>query len=181
MERVVFIWWKKVSLSIPEERDLEIMYRWINNINISQYLAPIRTISLNAEKEYLEKQMEHWKHFFVITENENQWVIGGIGFHDFDERARRAEIWISLYKEEFLWRWFGTEAMSLIQKYAFEYIGLHKLTLKLFWFNKRAYASYIKSWFQEVGRLKDHVYTLWWYHDEIIMEIMRSEYEKIKR
>ncbi len=178
MERVVFVPGERVSLVIPEKQDLEIMYRWINNINIIKYLQPVRHNTRETEEKFLNEKLEQADKFFVIMINETKEIIGSIWFNEFDAISRNGIIWISLYDETKMWKWYGTEAMKLFLKYAFEYIGTHKVKLSVFSTNSRAIASYKKCWFKEVWVLKEDVYVMWKYEDHVMMEIMKYDYEK---
>lgn len=177
MDRVVFIYWEKVSLVVPESEDVDVMYRGINNINISKYVWSIAFHTLESEMDYLDREMKPDAHFLVIMHNKSEEIIWGIRFDKMDQFARIAEVWIAIYDEDMLWKWYGTEAMKLMLKYGFEYLWLHKVKLQLLANNPRAQKSYEKAWFSVVGRLKQDTYRMWEYVDVIIMEILRSEYK----
>ncbi len=178
MERIIFVPWERVSLVIPEKQDLEIMYRWINNINIIKYLQPVRHNTRETEEKFLNEKLEQADKFFVIMINETKEIIGSIWFNEYDVISRNGVIWISLYDETKMWKWYGTESMQLFLKYAFEYIGVHKVKLQVFASNARAIASYKKCWLREVWIFQEEVYVMGKYEDSIAMEMMRSDYEK---
>ncbi len=178
MERVVFVPGERVSLVIPEKQDLEVMYKGINNINIIKYLQPIRHNTRETEEKFLNDKIEKADKFFVIMQNDTQEIIGSVGFNEFDDISRNWLIWICLYDENKLWKWYGSEAMKLFLKYAFEYIGYNKVKLQVFSNNPRAIASYKKCWFKEVGVFKEEVYIMWKYEHSIAMEMMRNEWEE---
>lgn len=177
MERIIFVPGEKVSLVIPEKQDLEVMYKAINNINIIKYLQPIRHNTRETEEKFLNDKLEQADKFFVIMLNDTKEIIGSIWFNEYDVISRNGVIWISLYDETKMWKWYGSEAMKLFLKYAFEYIWVQKVKLNVFSNNERAIISYQKSWFREVWVFKEETYIMWKYQDSIAMEMLRSEYE----
>lgn len=99
MERIVFISWENVSLVTPEKEDLEVMYRWINNVNISKFLWPIKYYTKVQEEKFLDSVL-NWEHkLFVIMENETKEIIGWIWFNEFSENNRNWKMWMTLYDE----------------------------------------------------------------------------------
>lgn len=176
MERVVFISWKNVSLVIPEKEDLEVMYSWINNLNISKFLGPIKHYTKVQEERFLDSVL-NWEHkLFVIMENSTKEIIWWVSFNEFSENNRNWLLWITLYREDKMSKWYWSEALKLFLKYSFEYIWLNKVKLRVFCENSRAIKLYEKCWFKKVWTLKEEVYVMWEYKDEYIMEIMRGDY-----
>ncbi len=88
---------------------------------------------------------------------------------------------IAIFDKNYRSQGYGTEAIRLMLKYAFEILGLHKVYLNLVAYNERAGKAYQKAGFKEIGRRKEHWYFYGKYHDVIEMEIMRSEWEALPR
>jgi RimJ/RimL family protein N-acetyltransferase len=73
-------------------------------------------------------------------------------------------------------RGLGTEATRLIIGYAFEYLGLHRITLEVYAFNPRARRVYEKVGFQVEGVLRESLrYEDEWV-DATLMSILASEW-----
>jgi RimJ/RimL family protein N-acetyltransferase len=74
-------------------------------------------------------------------------------------------------------RGFGTEATRLICEYGFFFRNLHSIKVEVHEYNGAARRMYERLGFKTVGRLRganllnDHRY------DEIIMDLLRSEFE----
>ena len=63
--------------------------------------------------------------------------------------------------------------------YAFYVLGVHKVWLGLMAFNKRAYKSYKKLGFKEVGRFREHIrISDSKYTDYIVMDILKKEFDE---
>ena len=113
--------------------------------------------------------------------NKTKEIIWGIWFNDFSEFDRNWVIWISLYDEAKMWKWYWSEAMDLFLKYSLEYLWLNKVKLNVYSFNERGIKSYEKCWFKKVWVLKEEKYILWKYEDLIYMEVLNKEWKKRKK
>jgi RimJ/RimL family protein N-acetyltransferase len=56
-------------------------------------------------------------------------------------------------------------------------MNINKVNLNVYSFNERAIASYVKCGFKVEGRLRQRIFRDGKYHDEVIMGILRSEFE----
>ena len=65
-----------------------------------------------------------------------------------------------------------SETAQLFVKYGFEDLGLHRISLRLFEDNERAYQSYQKAGFKMEGTFRDMVYLEGKYHNIIFMSII---------
>nr|WP_206076217.1 GNAT family protein [Marinitoga lauensis] len=73
---------------------------------------------------------------------------------------------------------YGTEAMKLLVNFIFDEMNINKVKLHVFSFNKRAIRSYEKVGFKVEGVLREQIFREGKYHDEIIMGILRREWQK---
>lgn len=176
MDRVVFVSWERISLVIPDRVDLEVMYKWINNVNILKFVWFIKYYTKEMEEQYLNSILDWSNKMFMIMENDTKEIIGWVWFHEYSEFSRNWTLWIALYNEDKMSKWYGSEAVKLFLKYSFEYLGLNKVKLRVFSNNLRAIKAYERCGFKIVWTLKEDTYIMWKYEDEYIMEIMRSEY-----
>ena len=177
MDRVIVLAWEKVSLVIPEKRDLDVMYKEINNYNLSRFMWPVKFYTKEKEENYLNSVLTWDKRFFIIVDNSTWNTIWWIWFNEYSDLNRNWEIWFMLYWDENIWKWFGTEALELFLKYAFDILWYHKVKLWVYANNPRAIRVYEKYWFKTVWVFKDEAYIMWEYVDSIKMEIMRNEWK----
>ncbi len=96
--------------------------------------------------------VDHWSH-------RNAWLGIGIG-----ERADWGQ-------------GYGSDAMRLILRYAFDELNLHRVTLTVFEYNERAIHTYRKLGFQEEGRQRQRLQRdgRWW--DMLFMGLLRKEWK----
>jgi len=73
-------------------------------------------------------------------------------------------------------RGLGTETTDLMLAHAFERLGLHRVGLTVFAFNRRAVRAYEKSGFRVEGRLREAIRREGRYWDELQMGALREEW-----
>lgn len=89
-----------------------------------------------------------------------------------------AYVWILIGERDYWSKGYGTDAMRVFMRYAFQELNLHRLTLRVFGFNARAIRSYVKCGFVHEGRLPNALNKMGTRWDEVWMGILRSEWEK---
>ena len=75
---------------------------------------------------------------------------------------------------------YGTEATQLMLGLAFDRIGLHRVGLSVFSFNKRAIRAYQKAGFRIEGREREAIVRDGRHWDEISMGILASDWREIQ-
>ena len=76
-------------------------------------------------------------------------------------------------------RGYGTDAMLVLMRLAFDKLNLHRLWLHVYDFNARAIASYERWWFKREGVLREQRFVGRKYHDTIAMGILEAEYRAL--
>ncbi len=180
MKRIKILEWENISLVVPEREDIILWYEWINNIDTQTSLGQYWNIYYKEDEEECYENLRKDKTLktFSIFVNKLEKTIWNISLMNIDNMSRNAEIWIMISDKDEQNKWYWTEALKLILKYAFEVLGLHKVCLKFIDFNKRAEKVYDKVWFKKVWILKDERYIFWKYNDVILMELLKSDYKK---
>jgi len=177
--RVIIMEWNPISLVVPEKQDVELWYKWVNNIEIQSYLLSMfwTIISKESEEKYFESLNKDDKELtFSIYINDEGKVIWNISLMNINYKNSHTELWIAIFDKDNQNKWYWSKSIQLIQKYVFEVLWLNKLYLRYISTNNRAWKVYSKLWFIEKGRLKDHHYTMWEYNDEVYMELMHKEF-----
>jgi len=163
-----------------EKSDLDNIMQWINNPDITRFLLAFTVpMSRAMEEKWLEKSMYHTASdkFFVIETLEGDYL-GGCGIHGIDATHRHAEIGIAIGKESHLGKGYGEDSIKILLRLGFHALNLNKIYLRVFADNLRAIRCYEKCGFKEVGRQKQHRYVAGEWQDEVMMEVLRSEWEK---
>ncbi|WP_236860133.1 GNAT family N-acetyltransferase [Candidatus Formimonas warabiya] len=168
-----------------QKEDLSEMREWVNDPEIVDNLSDIfiHPHTLNETENYLnsilERKLEKEEHF-VIAEKQTGNYMGQIGLINIDTRNRVAEIGIVIGKKQLMGKGIGMQALRLIQRYAFDSLNLNRLELRVYACNTRAYRCYVKSGFQEEGKLRERFYIHGRYEDVILLGMLKKDYEELK-
>lgn len=172
---------KRIVLREYRKEDLPYMRKWVNNSEITKYLSHIFLYphTLNTTEDFLNSMLQGNSGIkgFIIAHKETEEYIGQIDLIKIDWVNRVGTLGIVIGTTEYLGRGYGTEAIKLIQKFAFNRLNLHKLDLEVRAYNERAIRCYKKCGFKEEGRIRENYFFDGKYTDTLFMGILKSEYE----
>ncbi|WP_410654773.1 GNAT family N-acetyltransferase [Amycolatopsis sp. lyj-112] len=112
---------------------------------------------------------------YAIVRDEDGVYLGDVVLSGLDEDNRSAAFRIALTGPDVFGKGYGTEATKLILDFAFEVVGLHRVSLEVFDFNPRARHVYEKCGFVREGLQRE---ALWWdgaWHDVLTMAVLKSD------
>ena len=98
--------------------------------------------------------------------------IGDASLNDLDADNRSISFRIVLVE---FGRGYGTEATRLLLDYAFDVVGVHRVTLEVFDFNTRAQRVYEKCGFVREGVQREALYWDGQWHDTIGMAVLAGD------
>ena len=105
-------------------------------------------------------------------------TIGHIGLHPWrNRRAGTASFGVGIYDPDYLGKGYGREAINLLLDWAFRIQNYRRIGLTTDATNERAIRAYLACGFVEEGRRRQHEYVNGRYVDEVIMGILRSDWE----
>lgn len=143
---------------------------------------PARLLSVDKYKEWFEKdlveQQKNDELFFLIRTLEEDLTIGLIGLDGIQWVHGDAWVGIGLGEREYWGEGYGTDAMRILLRYAFEELNLHRLSLSVFEYNSRAIRSYEKAGFVIEGRARQFLNRDGRRYDMIFMGILRDEWKE---
>jgi len=174
---------KLVNLRAVEKKDLEEIMKWVNDREITKYLAAfLYPVSRLEEEKFLEKAMSHDDtEKNLVIETKEGIYIGQIGLHKIDWRNRNAELGIVIGNKEYWGKGYGTDAIEILLNHTFNQMNLFKVYLRVFEYNKRGIRCYEKCGFKEEGRLRKNHFYNGEYYDVILMGILKDEFIKINK
>ena len=112
---------------------------------------------------------------------DGNWIpIGNVGLHKIEWTNRCAEFGIFIGDKAFWNNGYGSEATRLTLKHGFETLNLNRIYLHVYETNLRAVHVYEKVGFVHEGRLRQAFYRSGHYSDDLVMSILRSEWDAIK-
>lgn len=102
-------------------------------------------------------------------------LIGGVRLHSVNPADKRGNIAIGILSPDHLGGGYGTQALRLLARHAFDTLGLHRLSCRVLAFNTRAIAAYEKVGFVQEGRERESalIGTAW--EDDIIMGLLAQD------
>lgn len=177
-----FLIGEKVYFRPLDIADLEKLVKWINDPEITVFLTmgrfPANSI---REREWLENLYKSTDDIVMgIVIKDGDIFIGNCGLHQIDWVSRSAVFGIMIGEKEYQNKGYGTEAVLLMLKYAFEILNLNRIELTVYNFNKRAIRCYEKAGFTLEGRLRQKIFKNGSYQDVLIMSILKEEWENKK-
>jgi len=162
---------KEVKLRSFERRDLETYRGWANDPKISLLIGRSKPITRSEHREWYHKLVRN-RHAIVFAIEVNSQYIGNVWLWDIDWLNRKAEVRILIGERHGLG--FGTEALDLISKYAFDKLNLKRLYAYIFTHNKRAKGAFEQARFNTEGRLASERFIDGGYVDTFIMARIKA-------
>lgn len=169
--------------AVNPETMAEAYSRWSQDTEYWRLMSaePAQPMSIKSTKEWLEDEL--YKDppgfiMFAIHTLEDDRLIGEIGFEDDNLPYGEAFVAIGIGERGDWGKGYGTDAMSLILRYAFTELNLQRVSLTVSGYNSRAVQSYLKAGFLEEGRLRSCENRAGRRNDLIYMGILREEWEK---
>ena len=130
---------EKVYLSPMNLEDIEKYVKWMNDFSTTDGLgSSSKVTTFESERAWLINNMDKKEQQFAIVLKETDKLIGNCGFVDINHLHQRGEVGLFIGEEENRSKGYGTEALSLLVEYGFNYLNLKNIMLKVFSFNKRA-------------------------------------------
>lgn len=150
---------EKVYLSPMNLEDIEKYVKWMNDFSTTDGLgSSSKVTTFESERAWLINNMDKKEQQFAIVLKETDKLIGNCGFCDINHLHQKGEVGLFIGEDENRSKGYGTEALSLLVEYGFNYLNLKNIMLKVFSFNKRAIKSYEKIGFKVFGKRTEDYY-----------------------
>lgn len=151
----------RIRLRLIEEKDIEQLRLWRNNVRNSKYFFDNSFISSESQKQWFQCYLSNDRDLmFMIEEKDSSDIlgfrpIGMAAIYHIDYKRHEAEIGRFLLGEELVrGKGLGFSTVSLVCDYARRYLKLEKLYLEVVTSNTIAIKTYSKAGFVEVGQMK---------------------------
>ncbi len=175
----------RIRLRSIERADLATFVDWINDPEVRQGISAFLPLSMAREERWFEEVLKRpiEEHPFALEiQQDKKWMlVGSCEIFDIDWISRRGEIGIMIGDKRQWNKGYGTETMRLMLKHGFETLNLNRLYLKVYDTNPRAIRAYEKTGFVLEARLREAHFADGLYHDDLIMSVLRSEWDTIKK
>jgi ribosomal-protein-alanine N-acetyltransferase len=165
------IYLRKIQLSDANKN----YCRWMNDPEINQYLeSRFEKWSIKKLKSYVKKIKKNPSCVFlaIIAKKRNK-HIGNIKIGSIDKVHKFADIGIIIGDKSFWGKGIAAEAIKLVVNYAFNKLGLHKLTSGAYSCNIGSIKAFKKAGFSVEGIRKKHYLCNGDYVDGVLLGIIR--------
>ncbi len=160
------IYFKPLSTSDALE-----IHSYASDENVSRFIGWQLMHSLNETYEHIEKMMKRESEgsylYASIVLKSTQAVIGTVMIFNFNSEANHAEIGY-VFNSSYWGNGYGTEAVSLLNDFAFKTLKLHKLHANVVAANIGSTRILEKNGFELEGRLKDYYFIDGQYYDGLL-------------
>jgi len=170
---------KKTRLRAIERGDILRFVKWLNDPEVRRYLAMYMPLSQAEEEKWFERQLEDQNSKVFAIETEEGVHIGNVGLHNIDWKNRKAILGIFIGEKEYWGQGYGSDAIRALLGFAFREMSLHRVYLSVYDYNERAIRCYEKCGFRHEGRLRKAHFSDGRYHDELMVGILREEFEEL--
>lgn len=173
----MFLRGERIFLRALEPGDIELCLDWQNDPEILQFLSRIRPLHREQEREWLANlgKSEGDVLFGIALAGDGK-LIGSCGLHHIHPANRSAELGILIGDRDAQGRGHGSEAMRLLCSYGFDWLGLHRIELRAYEYNRRAIRCYEKCGFRLEGAHREARFWNGRWHDVLRMAILEHEY-----
>ncbi len=174
---------EKVRLRPGEERDLPLFVRWFDDPEVRHWLhlSELPEPTLDSEWESYERRREESDLVGWTIETVRGRPIGRIGLLRIEGVHGRAELGVSIGDKGYWGQGYGTEAIQLALRHAFEELGLRRVTLITDSDNERGLRCYEKCGFVREGLLHGHRLRYGRPLDMVVMGVLREEWNGGRR
>ena len=162
--------------------DYETFTRWINDETLAKGIGNFKQcITENKEKEWLENASQSENHNFLIIRKSDNKLIGSYGLEIKDSVSRRFHIGGFIGDIEDRGKGYGTEALKLITKFAFEILNAKTIYSGIYSFNEASLKAAKKAGYTIAGKYRDAYFYNGEFYDEYCIEITKEDYFKNKK
>lgn len=173
---IVLIIGERVNLRALKKEDAKQILEWINNPKLKHLTGTVYPVSeVEHEKWFENKLNEKVNKIFGIEECATKNLVGVIGLKNTDIINRSTELYIYIGAESYWGKGLGTDAVRTLTRFIFEELNLHRVSLIVFSYNKRAISAYEKVGFVFEGVMRESLFKGGKYHDKILMALINDK------
>lgn len=165
----------KISLRPLEPSDIDLLYKWENNLKIWEVSNTKTPFSKHIMAQYImeaAKDIYETKQLRLIIQNEKEEAVGAVDLFDFEPYHLRAGVGVLIHNKTDRNKGYAKDALQALSNYATEILGLRLLYANITEDNTNSIQLFEKSGFKKSGIKKDWIKTINGWKDEILFQKM---------
>ncbi len=168
--------------AIDPEHDAESFGRWERDSEYERLLqsGAVNLIGAKKWKERLAEPLNERRIEFAIRTLAENRLIGFLNLMGLQNQHGDCFVGIGIGEREFWGKGYGTDAMRVGLRFAFQELNRHRVSLMVVASNTRAICSYEKSGFVVEGRTRGTDHRMGERDDIMYMGILRAEWEAMQ-
>jgi len=174
---------KLVRLCPVEAGDLDDWCAWLSDREVTRYLGGSTRypVSRTGEAAWLADAAHRTSppEIALQLDTLEGSHIGGVGLHRISIENRDAFLGITIGDKNCWSHGYGTDAIIMLLRFAFDEINLNRVWLTVHEVNLRGIACYRKCGFIEEARLRQNRYRAGRYWDTIVMGVLADEFRAL--
>jgi diamine N-acetyltransferase len=170
----------RIVLRPLEWEDVLQIQQWWMDPGLRKLIGEIEPMSDGACRELFRKAREDESRlWFVIELLETGRVIGEAGLLRIFPAWRTTDLTMILGEPDARGQGYGTEAIHLLLRHAFDVLRLHRVAVGVVGFNDTALAFYEKAGFKREGLQRDGYFCDNRFSDFVMMSVLSDEYSAL--
>jgi len=165
-----------------EPGDAARAYRWVNDREVTEYLALRYPMTMQAERDWVEaasKPNSYTNAQFAIEVAATAEHVGNCGLHEGCTLHRTAELGVLIGAKEEWGHGYGFDALRTLLAFGFRDLNLRRVHLDVFAPHTRAIALYERLGFELEGRFPAAYRGRGYYLDSLRMGIDRVRFDAL--
>ena len=148
---------KQLYLRFLKYDDLDRTWEWLHRPDVYNKIGVKTPFSKEEQKKwYASLEKDKFKKVFAVCKKDNNIHIGNVSLDMIDIRHGNARLSIFIADHNARGKGYGSEALQLLEKYAFDTLKLHKIWCKTDAGDEKVLNFYHNLRFIQEGRLKEH-------------------------
>jgi diamine N-acetyltransferase len=170
----------KTKLRPLQKQDLTTFHVWRDDIELrGLVMMHPYPVTIEHDSEWLDKMInstDNTQIVFAIESKSDGMLAGYIHLKSIDMLHRHAFLGIIIGSPAHRHMGLGSEAVNLMLKYGFDFLGLEKISLDVISMNEAAMKLYAKVGFKAEGVFRRHFFFQGTYHDVTRLAVLREEW-----
>jgi RimJ/RimL family protein N-acetyltransferase len=168
---------ERVKLVPPEPQHAELLARWLNDPEVWIPFGMDTPASIEGERQWIASLPGRDDELhLLILEKEKHRTIGLAGLRNIDGFNATARLGVLIGSSADRGSGYGSEAVGLLLRHAFDYLGLRRVNLSVLAGNQAALRMYAKLGFVEEGRERQAQLRGGEYLDRLHFGLLKEEF-----